>query len=245
MPLWHKRLYTGVSNYVRLPYASRNRVWKPPTCVVEDQLVVSGRLTDIAVVELESFRNSMSAFFWDNKGELGNPLQSSYQETRDHSKETIGLEDDSSSSNRGTMPSLEYRNHGPSPTFIRRFLRAIFCDDTRVSASNREELFEILIEKPGDPKHNKEAVFAKLLNWGQHSHSRLLLLDSGLLGYVVSPGRAPKAGDCVAILHGLKTPCLLRKSKVGNGWLYVTDIYVDGMMYGEGKPSRPSLCEPH
>lgn len=65
---------------------------------------------------------------------------------------------------------------------------------------------------------------------GSASLRRLLFLESGRLAYTKQPVRGLEAGDRVVILHVLEVPCLLRKSDDGEGWLYVVDIYVDGMM---------------
>lgn len=143
------------------------------------------------------------------------------------------------------MTFPEYAPQEPSSTFMRAFLRAIFSDDRDVSAHNREDMFRALADDPGDPERSEKEVLGKISTWGRHRSGRLLLLTSGRLAYTSEPGRGPEAGDRVASLHGLKVPCLLRKSEDGEGWLYVTDIYVDGMMYGEGKSRRPESSEHH
>lgn len=54
-----------------------------------------------------------------------------------------------------------------------------------------------------------------------------------------------RAGDLVAILHGMATPIILRKRGVGSGFLFAGDAYVDGIMYGEYLRTTPVLSEVH
>ncbi|KAF3052212.1 hypothetical protein E8E11_010042 [Didymella keratinophila] len=127
----------------------------------------------------------------------------------------------------------EHANQEPAPTFIRTFFGAIFCDDTGVSATDREGMFRALADDSRYVERGEQEFFVDFLRRGQHCFGRLMLLASGRLAYASHPGRGPEPGDRVAILHGLNVPCLLRKSEDGKGWLHVTGLYVDGMMYGE------------
>jgi hypothetical protein len=237
VPQWHQMLLHGATRWLDSPSASRARVWKPPKVTVEDQLVVSGGFVDVVSVELKSFRRSMSTYF--GGGELGEPLQSSYQEARNFTTDVSGSQYINDVRGSLTEARLEYTTLEPSPDFIQAFLRAVFCSDLHCPATDRETLFKTLNDKSLGPRKSEEAVFERFLVVGMHQCGRLLLLKSGRLAYTHVAGPGPATEDRVAILHGLNLPCLLRKSEDGEGWLFVSTIFVDGLMNGEGK------CRPH
>lgn len=218
-------------------FTSQNRPWKPPTCTVEGQLAVSGRI-DVVGAEIETVHRDVRSYLCE-KGKLDKLLQDSYQETRSHIRRREAPQDGSQRLGMSAMTSSEHETQKASPTFIRKFLRAVFYDGIDVAVSDRESFFGIFVSRSEDLDQNKEVVPRRYLHSGLHTDGRLLIIESGRLGFVDSPGLIPEIGDRVAILRGLDVPCLLRNPKDGEGWLFVTTIYVDGMMYGEGESISP------
>ncbi|KAF4449563.1 hypothetical protein FALBO_16633 [Fusarium albosuccineum] len=58
----------------------------------------------------------------------------------------------------------------------------------------------------------------------------LLITTDGLLG--VGP-RGMEEGDTIAVLHGARTPLILRPAETAGNWIIVGDCYVHGLMKGE------------
>ncbi|KAF2629715.1 HET-domain-containing protein [Macroventuria anomochaeta] len=245
VPLWHERLRLGLSAHlIKRPSASKSRVWEPTAPVVEGQLNVTGKLLDIVAGEVYSFQESMSQHFEDrNKALLlGEPLYEAWH----YAKHAYEAHVDQTSSGRASGEAKPHNDHAtisleeldcePPPRFFENFFRAIFIGEA-VAAPVRNTLIQIGQSDNDHPNGSASnsigEISKRLLELGLHADSRLFVLKSGRLAFAPILGRDPKIGDHLAILHGLDVPCILRKAEEGEGWLYISAIYVDDIMQGE------------
>ncbi|KAH6618697.1 heterokaryon incompatibility protein-domain-containing protein [Boeremia exigua] len=230
VPLWHEKLRCGMI-LANKPCASLHRNWKPTLPVIEDQLVVSGKVVDSIAVDIHTFKETMDEFFHETRfaSVLQRPFHEAWNETKALHERKLQQNSGGTTVPNPVQAAPSSQEFGAEPTqeFFTDFFRVVFFNH-----AERETDFERLIKTP-----THEQSFARLqdlLDWGVHSSSALVVLESGKLGFVKNGDIGLQVGDCVAILHGLDVPCILRKAEDGKGWLFVTEIYVHDMMHGEG-----------
>lgn len=236
VPLWHEGLVAGLGLWLSSSSASQHRTWKPTLPEVENHLVVFGKVVSTVATELQSFSRNMDMFF--GGGRFADVLQEPFQQAWSYVSHmrNAGFQHKSSENSlseaklgRDATYSLDDSSHQPSLEFFANFFCTIFIGIDVVESD-----FENLIKTPTEGRTLTR--LRPLMRWGLHSWSRLFVLESGHLGFVAGPGRGPRAGDSITILHGLDAPCILRRGEDGEGWLYVTEIHIYNIMHGEGKP---------
>ncbi len=226
VPLWDQELRRGIGAYVPNASASLLREWKPIEPMVEDQLVVSGKEVDSVASEILSFAASLDRFFMEKRfaSVLREPFHDAWSQLsrlhqeRDQQKSA----EDAASAPASPIASCSE----PPASFFKDFFRTIFLHE------EEETDLETLIRIPNETETLTR--LEKLLNWSVYPYSTLLLLKRGRIGFVKEISHKPEPGDSVAILHGHDIPCILRKAKNGEGWLFVTEIYIHDIMHGEG-----------
>lgn len=220
---------------------SINRRWKPSSPVIANQLVASGKLIDSIATEIESFHISSKRFldkrfatvlrqpFYDACACLNHAIES---ESNEVPPGCIVSNDERDVTVPGSDPNSSRKF---TPAAFTRFFRTVF-----LGKEETESDFETLVQCPN---HDQSLPrLDELMRWGVHRLGLLFVLRSGRFGFVKNPSQGPRAGDSIAILHGLDIPCILRKSEDGEGWLFISDIYIHDIMHGEGKHGCPHHC---
>jgi hypothetical protein len=96
-------------------------------------------------------------------------------------------------------------------------------------AGKREELTEEQKERLSDYEKLEALVLVA-------EEKRVFMTDNFQLGMAPS---ADKEGDQIAIIHGSKVPCILRKVEGGSHeYRVISQCYLDGWMYGKSPNDR-------
>lgn len=230
VPVWKKHVQYGFSSIVRNPAASLGRKWRSSLMVVEDELNVSGRVIDHIATEVPSFLLNVEQY---HDKHFASVLRRPFHEACaliSHIQK-IELTGNIPSKEQWDLPSEPVT--GPHPGILRssfsHFFNTVFLIKEEIESD-----FSILIQGLNDEQ--ALARLAGLTKIGCWYDPVLLVFESGRLGLVKNAGNGPpQVGDAIVILHGLDTPCILRKSEDGEGWLFVAEIYIHDIMHGEGK----------
>jgi hypothetical protein len=248
VPLWDQYPKRGLDGFLESPSASSHRHWKPTPGVVQGQLDVSSRLIDVIVAEVHSFKESMHRFFVDKEraAPLHEPFQEAWSYLRSRHQSRVDpllsedARDDIVPKYEDPMASSGSSILEPPSNFFHPFFRSVSLGEGFTESDRSALLHNRCIDRPDDDSQVKtEAQIERLLSSALHLMSGLFVLENGRLGFVRDYTRRLGAGDSIAILHGLDVPCILRKVEDGEGWLFMSDIYVDGIMHGEGKRKSP------
>jgi hypothetical protein len=234
VPFWKEDVTCGLYINVENQAASLDRKWRPSLMVVEDEIGVSGRVIDLIAAEVPSFPlNAEHHLIYTH---FASVLRRPYHEACaliSHIKKTKLT---------GNIPSEDQWDLTsglvtvPPPGILRssfsHFFNTVFIGKEEIESD-----FSILIQGSNDEQ--ALARLGGLMSIPLHIDSVLLVLDSGRLGFVHDgKGVNPQVGDAITILHGLDFPCILRRSEDGDGWLFVSEIYIHNIMNGEGKFGR-------
>ena len=232
VPFWKKQVGSGLNLHVKNQAASLHRKWRPSLMVVEDELDASGRVIDHIATEVPSF--PLNAEQYLNK-HFASVLRQPYYEAcaRISQIQKIELTGNIPSEDEWdpTLVPATGQTLGKLRSFFSHFFNTIFLGEEEVESD-----FSTLIHGLNDEQ--ALARLGRLMKIELHYECMLLVLKSGGLGLVINAWGHPQVGDAIAILHGLDTPCILRKSEDGEGWLFVAEIYIHDIMHGEGKFGR-------
>lgn len=233
VPFWKDGVTFGLDVDVENPAASLDRKWRPSLTVVENELNVSGRVIDLIDTKVSSFSLDAEQYF---RKRFASVLRRSYLEAcaRISHMQKIELTENAASGEKWVLTSEPVT--GPTPGILRssfsHFFNTVFLGEEELESD-----FGTLIQGLNDEQALER--LHELMRYGVHYGSMLLVLGSGRLGLVKNTDIGPpQVGDVIAILQGLNTPCILRKSEDGEGWLFAAEIYIHDIMHGEGKFGR-------
>lgn len=133
-------------------------------------------------------------------------------------------------------------------SFIQDIIDAVLCHDNADippihldTASLDDAYYRIFVlyslpdeeqSTDGEEENTRNAVHVEILEaWQNFSGRKLVVLQSGRFALV---REAVRAGDAIAILHGMDVPCVLRRVGATDKWQILGDAFVKGLMRGEG-----------
>jgi len=232
VPLWKDGVDFALHFHFTNQAASLDRKWRPNLMVVEDELDVSGRVIDHVATKVSSF--PLNAKQYRNK-HFASVLRQPYHEACVWISHIQNTELTGNVLGEGQWDFTSEPVTGTSPVILRgsfsHFFNTVFLGKEEVESD-----FSTLIQGSNDEQ--ALARLSGLMDITVHLYCMLLVLGSGQLGFVMNARGDLQAGDAIAILHGLDTPCILRRSEDGKGWLFVAEIYIHDIMHGEGKFGR-------